>query len=48
MRKFRGYVMRLKDDTRMRFLEEMIQEVEKVDLRIQEHQVHSGKGGFIQ
>ena len=48
MRKFRGCVSRLKDKTIIRLLEEMIQEVEKVDLRIQECQVHAGKRNFIE
>ena len=48
MRKFRGCVSRLKDKTIIRLLEEMIQEVEKVDLRIQKHQVRSRKRNFIE
>ena len=31
----------------MRFLEKITQEVAKVDLRIQEFQVHAGKRNFI-
>ena len=48
MRKFSGYVRRLKEKTMMRFLEKMIQEMAKVDLRIQECQVHAGKRNFIE
>ena len=47
MKKFRGYVRRFKVKTRMRFLEEMIQDVAKVDLSIQEFQVHEGTSIFI-
>ena len=47
MRHFRGYVWRLKENTIMIFLEDMIQEVEKVHLSIQEHQFHAGKRKFI-
>ena len=47
MRKFRGYVRRIKDKTMVRLLEEMIQEVAKVDLGIHERQVHAGKRNFI-
>ena len=35
--------MILKEKTMMRVLEEIIQEVPEVDLRIQECQVHAGK-----
>ena len=48
MRQFSGYVSRLKEKTMMRFLGKIIQEVEKVDLRIQECQVHAGKRNFIE
>ena len=43
MRQFSGYVRRLKEKTMMIILEKTIQEVAKVDLRIQECQVHAGK-----
>ena len=45
---FSGYVGRLKEKTMMRFLDNIIQEVAKVDLRIQECQVHAGKRNFIE
>ena len=48
MRQFSGCVRRLKDKTMMRFLKKIIQESEKVDLRIQECQVHAGKRNFIE
>ena len=48
MRQFSCYVRRLKEKTMMRFLEKIIQEVAKVDLRIQECQVHAGKRNFIE
>ena len=47
MRKFKGYVTRLEEKSRMRFVE-IIQEVAKVDLRIQKRQVHVGKRHFIE
>ena len=47
MRKFKGYVTILEEKTMMRFVE-IIQEVEKVDLRIQKRQVHVGKRHFIE
>ena len=48
MRQFSGYVRRLKEKTMIRFPEKIIQEVAKVDLRIQECQVHAGKRNFIE
>ena len=48
MRQFSGCGRRLKEKTMMRFLEKIIQEVENVDLRIQECQVHAGKRNFIE
>ena len=48
MRKFRGYVIVLKEKTRMRIFEEMAKETAKVYLRIQERQVHAGKRNFIE
>ena len=48
MIQFSGYVGRFKYNNRMRSLENMIQEVEKVDLRIQERQVHVGKRKFFE
>ena len=48
MRQFSGYVRILKEKTMMRVLEKTIQEVAKVDLRIQECKVHAGKRNFIE
>ena len=48
MRQFSGCVRRLKKKTMMRFLEKIIQEVAKIDLKIQECQVHAGKRNFIE
>ena len=48
MRQFSGCGRKLKGKTTMRFLEKTIQEVAKVDLRIQECQVHAGKRNFIE
>ena len=48
MRLFSGYIMRLKEKTMMRFLGKIIQELEKIYLRIQECQVHAGKRNFIE
>ena len=48
MRQFSDYVRRLKEKTMMRFLGKIIQEAGKVDLRIQECQVHAGKRNFIE
>ena len=45
---FSGYLSRLKEKTGMTFLEDMIQEEGKVDLRIQERQVYAGKRNFIE
>ena len=47
MRKFSGCVRRLKEKTMMRFLGKIIQEMAKVNLRIQECQYHAGKRNFI-
>ena len=47
MRKFKGYVTILEEKTMMRFVE-IIQEVEKVDSRIQKPHVHVGKRHFIE
>ena len=47
MRKFSGYVRRLKEKNMMRFLDKIIQEMAKVDLRIQECQFHAGKSDLI-
>ena len=48
MRKFRDDVRRFKVKTTMRFLEDMIQDVAKVDLSIHECQVHAGTSIFIE
>ena len=48
MRQFSGFVRRLKEKTMMRFLGKIIQELAKIDLRIQECQVHAGKRNFIE
>ena len=40
--------MKLKEKTMMRVLEKTIQEVAKVDLRIQECQEYAGKRNFIE
>ena len=48
MRQFSGCGRKIKGKTTMRFLEKTIQEVAKVDLRIQEFQVHAGKRNFIE
>ena len=48
MRQFNGCGRKLKEKTMMRVLEKTIQEVAKVDLRIQERQVHAGKRNFIE
>ena len=48
MRLFSGYVRRLKEKTMMIFLGKIIQELGKIDLRIQECQVHAGKRNFIE
>ena len=48
MRQFSGCVRKIKEKTMMRVLEKTIQEVAKVDLRIQECQVHAGKRNFIE
>ena len=47
MRKVKGHVTRLEEKTRMRFVE-IIQELAKVDLRIQKRQIHVGKRHFIE
>ena len=47
MRKVKGSVTRLEKKSRMRFVE-IIQDVAKVDLRIQKCQVHVGKRHFIE
>ena len=39
---------RLEEKTMMIILEEMIQKVAKIDLRIEERQVHEGKRNFIE
>ena len=43
VRQFSGCGRKLNEKTMMRFLEKTIQGVAKVDLRIQECQVHAGK-----
>ena len=43
-----GCGRKLNEKTMMRILEKTIQEVAKVDLRIQECQVHAGKRNFIE
>ena len=48
MRQFSGYVRRLNEKTMMRLLEEIIQELAKEGLRIQECQVHVGKRNLIE
>ena len=48
MRQFSGCGRKLKEKTMMRVLEKTIQELAKVDLRIQECQVHAGKRNFIE
>ena len=47
IRIYKDYVTRLEDNTRMIFVE-IIQEVEKVDLRIQKRQFHGSKRHFIE
>ena len=47
MRQFSGCVRKIKEKTMMRVLETTIQEVAKVDLRIQECQVHAGKRNLL-